>query len=109
MADDEEAVEHAERNRGDGEEVHRSDGFSMIAQKGEPTFGRARDLLGACRIQRKSSLRDIKENRASKARRECVVRTPGPVLDHHTEVESRTSLEILLLPVTRRALEITRQ
>ena len=40
VADDEEAVEHAERYSGDGEEVHRSDGFSMIAQKGEPTFGR---------------------------------------------------------------------
>ena len=39
MADDEEAVEHAERDRRDGEEVHRRDSFSMIAQKGEPMFG----------------------------------------------------------------------
>jgi len=39
MVDDEEAVEHAERDRGDGEEVHRRDYLTVIPQEGEPTFG----------------------------------------------------------------------
>jgi hypothetical protein len=39
MTDYEEAVEHAERDRWDGEKVHRGDGFAMIAEKGEPTLG----------------------------------------------------------------------
>ena len=39
MTDYEEAVEHAEGDRWDGEKVHRGDGFAMIAEKGEPTLG----------------------------------------------------------------------
>jgi hypothetical protein len=39
MADDEEAIKHAERDSRNREEVHRCDGFSMITQKGEPAFG----------------------------------------------------------------------
>jgi hypothetical protein len=31
MAHDEKAIEQAEIDRGDGEEVHRGDGFAMIA------------------------------------------------------------------------------
>jgi hypothetical protein len=40
MADDEEAVEHGEGDRGNREEVHRGDGFPMVTQKSEPTLGR---------------------------------------------------------------------
>src|ERR1700740_1218027 len=40
MRDDKEAVKHAERQRGHGKEIHRSDGFPMIAQKGRPSLGR---------------------------------------------------------------------
>src|SRR5437016_14642131 len=32
-------VEHTERDGRDGEEVHGRDGFSMVSQKDEPTFG----------------------------------------------------------------------
>jgi len=39
MADDEEAVEHGEGDRGNREEVHRGDGFPMVTQKSEPTLG----------------------------------------------------------------------
>jgi hypothetical protein len=40
MRDDKEAVKHAERQRGHSEEIHRSDGFSMIAHKGGPSLCR---------------------------------------------------------------------
>ena len=36
MGNDEEAVENAESQRRLGEEVHRGDGFPMIAQKSRP-------------------------------------------------------------------------
>ena len=42
MRDDEEAVKHAERQRRHGKEIHRSDGFPMIAQKGRPSLCRIR-------------------------------------------------------------------
>src|SRR5580658_1569742 len=40
MRDDKEAVKHAERQRGHSKEIHRSDGFSMIAHKGGPSLCR---------------------------------------------------------------------
>jgi hypothetical protein len=40
VADDEEAVEHTERNRWHREEVHRRNRFPMVSKEGEPTFGR---------------------------------------------------------------------
>src|SRR6516225_8736993 len=39
MADDEEAVEHGEGDRGNREEIHRGNGFPMVTQKSEPTLG----------------------------------------------------------------------
>jgi hypothetical protein len=42
VADDEEAVEHTERNRWHGEEVHRRNRFPMVSKEGEPTFGRVK-------------------------------------------------------------------
>jgi hypothetical protein len=39
MADNEKAVEHAERESRDREEIHRGDGFAMIAKKRQPAFG----------------------------------------------------------------------
>ena len=38
VADDEEAVEHVEGKRRDGEEVHRRDDFTVIAQKSPPAL-----------------------------------------------------------------------
>src|SRR5258708_9711359 len=39
VADDGEAVEHTERNRWHGEEVHRRNRFPMVSKESEPTFG----------------------------------------------------------------------
>src|SRR6266481_4778899 len=48
MTDDEEAVEHAERNRWHGEEIHRRNRFPMVSKEGQPA-------LGPVRISRRSS------------------------------------------------------
>src|ERR1700694_1570665 len=42
MRDDEKAVEHSEGQSRDGKEIHRGDGFPMIAEKGRPSLGRLR-------------------------------------------------------------------
>ena len=42
VTDHEEAVEHAEPESWNGEEVYRRDGFPVIPQKCEPTFGQFR-------------------------------------------------------------------
>ena len=39
MADDEKAIDHAEGDRWNREEVHRSDGFPVVAQKRKPALG----------------------------------------------------------------------
>ena len=39
MADDEEAVEHAKRNRWHSKEVHRRNAFPMVSKKGQPALG----------------------------------------------------------------------
>ena len=36
MADDKEAVEHPERDRWNGKEIHGGDGFPVITKKGKP-------------------------------------------------------------------------
>ena len=40
VADEEEAVEHAKGDRRDGEEIHRGDGFLVVAEKGKPALAR---------------------------------------------------------------------
>jgi hypothetical protein len=42
VAEDEEAVEHAEGDRRNREEIHRRDGLAVIAKKGEPSLGGVR-------------------------------------------------------------------
>src|SRR5580658_6100610 len=44
MRDDEKAVEHSEGQHRDGKQIHRGDGFPMIAEKGRPSLGRLRTL-----------------------------------------------------------------
>lgn len=55
MSDHEKAIEYAERDCGNGEEVHRGDGLRMVAQKSKPVLGRP-GFLGACFIQREMVL-----------------------------------------------------
>jgi hypothetical protein len=40
VADDEEAVDHTERDRRNLEEVHRGNRFAMIAKESQPSLGR---------------------------------------------------------------------
>jgi hypothetical protein len=58
MRNDEEAVENAEGERRHGEEIHRGDGFTMIAQKRRPSFAGS-GSLGAFRIQRSTDRSEI--------------------------------------------------
>jgi hypothetical protein len=47
VRDDEEAIEHTERQGRNGEEVHGGDGFPMIVQKSQPIFGGPRVSEGS--------------------------------------------------------------
>src|SRR6266436_8761259 len=42
VTDDEKAIEHTERDRWHGEEVHRGNRFPVITEKGKPALGRLR-------------------------------------------------------------------
>jgi len=83
MSDHEETVDQTESDRWDREEIHRGNGFPMVAEKGQPTLawftisGRSFHPAGY------RSLRDIKtqhEELAMDARR-----SPSPILGHHSE------------------------
>ena len=83
VSDYEEAIEHAESDRGDREEIHCSNGFSVIPQKGKPTSGSF--WVSRCSFHPAGdrSLRDIKtehEKLAMDARR-----APAVILGNHAE------------------------
>jgi len=83
MADDEEAVENAERDRRDREEVHRCDRLAVIPQEGQPALRRFR--ISGCTLHPPGdgSLRDLEaqhEEFAMDARS-----TPGRVFGNHLE------------------------
>jgi hypothetical protein len=83
VANDEETVEYAEGDGRNGEEIHRRDGFPMVAKKGKPALGRIRVPLGPFHPARDRSLGNIKaehEEFAVDARS-----SPGRVLGHHLE------------------------
>jgi hypothetical protein len=83
MTDYEEAVEHAERDRWDGEKVHRGDGFAMIAEKGEPTLGWLRIPGRSFYPTGDRSFRDI-ETKHEQFPMDAW-RSPGRILSHHPE------------------------
>ena len=107
MDDDKEAIEHADRDRRDGEEIHGSNGFPVVAQKAQPPlawFG-----ISGCPAHPPGnrSFGDIgTEHQKLAVNAWCA---PGRVLDHHTEDEIPHLNGNPLLPITRRALGITRQ
>src|ERR1022692_4360114 len=83
VADHEEAIEHAERDRRDGEEIHSGDRFPMVAQKREPTPGWFGISRRPAHPAGNGSLRDIKtqhEELTVDARR-----SPSRILGHHSE------------------------
>src|SRR5450631_4543674 len=59
VRDDEKAVEHSESQRWDGKEIHRGDGFPMIAQKSRPPLGRPRTPRRSPHPAQHGSLRKI--------------------------------------------------
>ncbi|MGC2422683.1 MAG: hypothetical protein WA405_13640 [Candidatus Acidiferrales bacterium] len=107
MADDEETIEHAECDCRDREEVHRRDGFPMIPHERKPSLGWLRISGCPAHPSGNGTLRDIEtehEKLTVDARR-----SPGRVSATIWKIRSRTSFEILFLPIARRALDIARQ
>ena len=83
VADDEKAIENAERDRWDGEEIHRSNGFPMVVQKRKPAlcwFG-----IPGCPAHPSGdrSLRDIKAEHEEFTMYSW--RSPGWILANHPE------------------------
>jgi hypothetical protein len=81
MTDDEEAVEHAERNRWHREEIHGGNRFPMVAKKGQPALG----LVGISR----RSLHPTRDGSLGKFKTEHAEfpmdprRSPAGVLNDH--------------------------
>ena len=107
MTDDEEAVEHAERNRWRGEEIHGRIRFPMVSKERQPA-------LGPVRISR-CSLHPTGDSSFGKFKTEHAEfpmdprRSPGGVLNDIRKINSRTSFGVGLLPTGLRTLEISRQ
>ncbi|MGA2654017.1 MAG: hypothetical protein ABSF28_26145 [Terracidiphilus sp.] len=83
MRDDEETVEYAENQRRQGEEVHRGDGFAMVAEKGCPSLRQLRTPWHSPHPAQHGSFRDIEAEHfqlAMNARR-----APSSVLGDHSE------------------------
>ena len=59
MLDDDEAVEHAEGDRANGEEIHRRNGLPMVVKKGKPVPGRIRSPGGSFHPPRDRPLGNI--------------------------------------------------
>jgi hypothetical protein len=101
------AVKRAERNSWDREEVHGCNGFSVVAQKGQPAFGQFRISRCSFHPAGDRSFRDIEtkhEQLAVDAR--C---SPGWILGDHTEDEISNSFEIGFLQTFLLALEVNLQ
>src|SRR5215471_12638309 len=83
VADNEKAVQNTERERWDGEEVHRRNGLTMVFEERHPSLCRISISRGSRDPSRDTPFRDIEtqlEQFAVNARR-----SPGRVLGNHTE------------------------
>src|SRR5215472_12870024 len=107
VADDEEAIEYAERDRGNRKEIHRGDGFLVVAKKGKPALARP-GSLGARFIQREIVL---SETSKPSMRSSPWMRGAPQVGFSATiwKIRPRTSLAIGVLPVGFLTLEINFQ
>lgn len=85
MADDEEAVEHGEGDRGNREEVHRGDGFPMVTQKSEPTLGRVWISGGSFHPAGNGSFGNVKTEHEKFS--VDAGSSPAGILGHHLEDE----------------------
>jgi len=99
MADDEKAIEHAERDRWNCEEIHRSNGFPMVEQKRMPALSRLGTSRRSFHPTRDRSLGEIKtqhEKLAMDARS-----TSGWILNNHPEDQLPSLLRRLFSPNLR--------
>ena len=83
MADDEEAVEHGEGDRGNREEIHRRDGFPMVTKKSEPTLGWVWISGGSLHPAGNSSFGNVKTEHEKFS--VDAGSSPTRVLDYHLE------------------------
>jgi len=83
MRDNEEAVQHSEVDRRDGEEVHCGDNFTVVAEKRRPSFRQPWISRSLSNPARHGSLRDVETEHHQLAVHSR--RTPGRILGHHAE------------------------
>src|SRR5258708_13620944 len=83
VTDDEKAIEHAEGDRRNSEEVHRGNRFPVITEKGKPALRRLRISRCPFHPTRDRSLRDIKTEHEKLAM--DAWRSPRWVLNDHPE------------------------
>ena len=85
VADDEEAVEYGEGEGGNGEEIHRGDGFLVVTQKGQPALGWISVCGNSFHPARNRSFGEIKTEHQKLA--VDTGSSPARVLGHHLEDE----------------------
>src|SRR5260370_19969274 len=90
VTDDEKAIEHAEGDRRNREEVHRGNRFPVITEKGKPALGRFRISRCALHPTRERSLRDITTKHKKLAMNACP--SPRWVPTNHPQNQFPTSL-----------------
>src|ERR1700751_2138565 len=96
VTDDEKAIERAEGDRRNREEVHRGNRFAVIAEKGNPAPGRLRISRRSFHPTRDRSLRDIKAEHEKLAM--DAWRSPRGVLNDHPEDQFLNLLRRLSSP-----------
>src|SRR5437879_225367 len=96
VTDDEKAIEHAEGDRRNSEEVHRGNRFPVIAEKGKPARGRLRISRCPFHPTRDRSLRDL-ETEHEKFSVDAW-RSPRWVLNDHPEYQFLNLLRRLSSP-----------
>ena len=96
VTDDEEAIERAEGDRRNREEVHRGNRFPVIAEKGKPALGWLRISRCPFHPTRDRSLRDIKTEHKKLAMNAW--RSPRWVLNDHPEDQFLNLLRRLSSP-----------
>jgi len=85
MTYNEEAIEHAESQRRNSEEIHRDDGLPMIAQEARPSSGSARVSGRSAHPTGDSPLGNIEtQHEKFTVNTRC---PPGRVLGHHSKYE----------------------
>ena len=96
VTDDKKAIEHTERDRWHGEEIHGRNRFPVITEKGKPARSRLRISRCPFHPTRERSLRDIKTEHEKLAM--DAWRSPRWVLNDHSEDQFPNFLRCLSSP-----------